>query len=174
MLSDNFDQFAQQMTSIQRQLYTYILMLLPSHGEAEEVLQQTNLVAWGKRGEFTAGTNFRAWISKIAFFEVLDYRKRKRRDRLVFNDKLIEEMAQEASKADNVPENSMYALSFCINSLKAADRVMLDLRYKNSRPIGEIAEAVGRTPPAVRQALFRIREFLIHCVRQRLKQEEHA
>ena len=53
------------------------------------MVQQTNAKLWEKRTEFELGTNFQAWSSAIARYEVLNYRKKQARDaRLTFSDEL--------------------------------------------------------------------------------------
>jgi RNA polymerase sigma-70 factor, ECF subfamily len=172
MFSKPSDQFVQLITRYQRDLYVYILMLLPLVSDAEEVLQQTSLVLWSKREEFRPELNFRAWASKIAYYEVLAFRRDKRRDRHCFGDALLNEMATEAVVEAGRSEAALRALALCSESLKPADRRLLDFRYTESLPVAEIAKKLGRTSLAVRQALFRIRTMLLRCIERRLSKED--
>ena len=45
-------EFSQNLTSIQKSLYGYILSLLPNRSDAEDVLQETNLILCKKATEF--------------------------------------------------------------------------------------------------------------------------
>jgi RNA polymerase sigma-70 factor, ECF subfamily len=46
---------------------------------AEDLTQQTFMKAWKARNQYTPGTNFKAWIQRIAFNTFINsYRKRKR------------------------------------------------------------------------------------------------
>ena len=72
-----------QLTACQGKLYGYIMSLLPDAHQARDVLQETNLVIWRKAAEYEAGTNFGAWVSRIAFYQVMAHRSRQKRDRHV-------------------------------------------------------------------------------------------
>jgi RNA polymerase sigma-70 factor, ECF subfamily len=174
MSSENPDQFVKLITEFQRDLYSYILMLIPSLTETEEVLQQTNLRLWKSRDKFQMGKPFLPWASKFAYLEVLAFRREKQRDRLYFDDALLEEMAVEAVVEAGRSEAALNALVLCSESLKPADRQLLDFRYTDEISVIDIAGKIGRTSHAVRQALFRIRAFLLRCVERRMRLEERG
>jgi len=83
------ERFVQQLTGCQTRLYAYILMLLPNHDNAADVLQETNLVLWRKADEFVDGTEFGAWACRIAHFQVLAWLRDAQRDRHVFDPELL-------------------------------------------------------------------------------------
>ena len=72
------EQFVRCLTEYQRRLYTYILAMLGDPNAADDVFQDTNVAIWRKAAEYAEGTNFWAWTSRIAYYEVLAYRKRTR------------------------------------------------------------------------------------------------
>ena len=67
----------------QSALRGFILSLVADCSAAEDILQETNLVAWRKAADFESGSNFRAWAFRIAHFQILSYRQKVSRDRLV-------------------------------------------------------------------------------------------
>src|SRR5262249_34859663 len=69
-----------------RSLHLYVMSLVPNRNDAEDILQQTNLVLWREFHQFEPGTNFTAWACRVAFNQVLAWRKRRQRDRLVFSE----------------------------------------------------------------------------------------
>ena len=73
------EDFVQLFTKWQRRLFLFILAQAPNPVEAEEILQETNLVIWRKSHTYTPGTNFYAWCCRIAVLEVLKSRDRRRR-----------------------------------------------------------------------------------------------
>lgn len=158
---------------MQRNLFAYILTLLPSLEDANDVLQQTNLVLWSKRDEFTPGTDIQAWACRIAYFEVLAHRQRWRRNRLQFDNELVGQMAVEVGAVPLANSDSeLQALAQCTESLSQADRELLSLRYQETLNAPQIAAKLSRSAVAIRKALFRIRAALHRCVEQRLKTEE--
>ena len=103
-----------QLTENQRALYVYILGLVANPTDADEVLQEANLVLWRKAVEFQPGTNFAAWAFRVAHFEVLAFRKRRGRERLSFEPELMETLAAEsAARADSF-EARRRALAQCL------------------------------------------------------------
>jgi RNA polymerase sigma-70 factor, ECF subfamily len=169
---DQTGAFVEHVINMQRNLFAYILTLLPNLENANEVLQQTNLVLWSKRDEFRPGSNAQAWACRIAYYEVLAYRQRGRRERLRFDNDLLEQMAGEAVTQCADPETELQALARCTDKLSSSDRNLLDLRYQDTLSSGQIAAKVGRSAVAIRKALFRIRALLHRCVEERLKTEE--
>ena len=93
---EQIEQFVQQLTACQTMLYAYILMLLPSHDDADDVLQETNLVLWRKADEFVDGTEFGAWACRVAHFQVRAWLRDAQRDRHVFDPELLGSLAGEA------------------------------------------------------------------------------
>ena len=73
------EQFVRCLTEYQRRLYTYILAMLGDPNAADDVFQDTNVAIWRKAAEYAEGTKLRAWTSRIAYYEVLAYRKRQPR-----------------------------------------------------------------------------------------------
>lgn len=170
---DHTGVFVAHVLDMQRNLFAYILTLLPSLDDANEVLQQTNLVLWSKRNEFCPGSDLQAWACRIAYYEVLAYRQRWRRNRLRFDNDLVGQMADEVGMAPQAnSESELQALAQCCESLSPADRELLDLRYQETLSAPQIAAKVRRSAVAIRKALFRIRAALHRCVDQRLKAEE--
>jgi len=55
-----------QVTRAQRALYCFITTLIRRPADAEDVLQETNLVLWRKAAEFISGRDFMPWALRIA------------------------------------------------------------------------------------------------------------
>lgn len=86
------------MTRCQRRLYAFIYALVRNPADAEDVLQECNLVLWRKAAEYQPGTDFMAWAWRIAQLQVMAFRKRKARAREHFDDTLIARLADEAQE----------------------------------------------------------------------------
>src|SRR5262249_7281661 len=118
-------QFAQELTALQRPLYVYITKLVGRPADAEDVLQEVNRVLWEKLDEYRPGTNFAAWASKVAYFEVLTYRKRQARQRLRFSDATLELLADEAAADAERESEERQALHRCLDKLPPGDRELI-------------------------------------------------
>jgi RNA polymerase sigma-70 factor (ECF subfamily) len=162
--------FVRLLGQHQRRLFLYVMSLVPQYGDAEEVLQETNLVLWREFDRFQPGSNFAAWACRVALNRVLAWRKRRQRDRLQFCDAFLAAVAAEAdARADDLDERS-HQLARCIDRLPPQHRDLLRRRYGENQSVGAIASTLGRTADAVYRALSRIRHTLHECVTNELAQ----
>jgi RNA polymerase sigma-70 factor (ECF subfamily) len=160
----------------QRRLFAYILACVGNRTEADDVLQETNAVALRKRADFTPGTAFWPWLSTIAYFEVLSWRKRRQRERCapLFDDNTCALLAAEGVQAFADCDQRLEALRRCLEGIAPKQRALIALRYQDQLSCEAIAGQSGRTPLAVRQALFRVRAALSQCIGLRLAAERPA
>lgn len=162
------DEFCRCLADAQRTLYAYILRLLPHAADANDVLQETNLVLIRKQKEFRVGSDFLAWAAGIARYQVMAFRRDEGRDRLVFGDRLVDELANRGAVKTGTLDVMFEALELCRKKLSEADRGLLESRYADDLSVATIAETLGRSPRAISQALYRIRVTLLECVQQAL------
>jgi RNA polymerase sigma-70 factor (ECF subfamily) len=162
------EEFVQLFTRTQRRLYIYILAQVHNPLEAEEVLQETNLVVWRKSHQFEPGTHFFAWSSRIASYEILKYRERKRRDKLQFSEQFLEAVSQEVVDSEDRLEEQRKALHVCLGKLRSKDRELIRQRYASGKNGKVVAEVLGRPANSVYQSLGRIRRMLLECIQRRL------
>src|SRR5438309_3256630 len=85
------------MTRHQRQIFSYIYVLVPNRSDAEDLLQETSLVICEKFHEFRDGSDFVAWACQIAYWRVRYSRQKFARSKVVFNQELLDVVAQTAS-----------------------------------------------------------------------------
>ncbi len=64
-------EFIQLLTSNQSRLFAYTLSMLGDRQQAQDVMQETNMILWRKADQFRLGTNFGAWMLKVAYFQVV-------------------------------------------------------------------------------------------------------
>ena len=74
-------------------MFGYIVALVHDLTDAEDLLQRTSLVLWRNFEQFQPGTDFFRWSSRVAFLEVQDFLKQKRRTRVVFSSQMVSELA---------------------------------------------------------------------------------
>jgi RNA polymerase sigma-70 factor (ECF subfamily) len=161
---NNSDEFLQVITEFQGRLFGFVLAMLGDVDQANEVLQETNLVLWRKSDEFEPGSDFKAWSFRVAQFQVMAFRQRQIRDRLVFSDEVIEQFSRDAAAQDEAYEQRIELLGTCIDSLSERNRDVLCRFYDQGESLDTIAASLKRTANAVGQMLFRIRRSLIQRV----------
>jgi len=166
----NTNAFVSLLTASQPGLYACILALLPDRVAAHDVLQETNLTLWQKAEDFEPGTSFMAWATRIARYHVLNHRRKMKRDRLVFDEVLFEELAaRQAMRADDADRYAR-ALRHCLGKLPHEQQDLVAQRYAANGSVKQIAGCQGRSVGAVSQTLYRIREALLNCISQRVQQ----
>jgi len=158
------DAFVQLMTEHQGRLFAYVYSLLGNPDAANDVLQEVNVVLWRDSKEFRAGSNFKAWAFRVAHFQVMAWRQRQIRDRLVFEDDMLEVLANGAREADEMFDRRQERLTGCLEKLTPQHREMIRRRYAEGRSLQDLAAERGMTANAMMQALFRIRQRLMQCV----------
>ena len=166
--SNQHEWLVHELTSSQTRLYGFVLTLLPDRDAARDVLQETNLVIWRKADEFESGTDFWAWATQIARYQVLSHFRDSGRDRLVFDEAVVEKLATAAEK-NSADVERVRALVGCIQKLPATQAEVVTLRYRSNSSIDEIARERGQTVAAVKMLLLRARRALAKCVELALK-----
>jgi RNA polymerase sigma-70 factor (ECF subfamily) len=167
-MSTESDKFVQLLTECQSRLYAYILSILPNSSGARDVLAETNIKLWRKWQEFEQGRDFPTWAFRFAYFEVLDYQKRARHDRHIFDGDLLAELADDAVGVTRDVSERLVALEGCIEKLPPRDRQLVSLRYKSQMPVQDIAKRRDKSPNAISHTLFRIRAALAECIERTL------
>jgi RNA polymerase sigma-70 factor, ECF subfamily len=168
------DQFVRHLTSCQPRLHAYILSLLPNWNDANDVLQDTNLVIWHRSEEFIEGTNFLAWAYAIARYKVLAHHRDRHRDRHIFDDELFALVADQAEHRALPGESAVVVLKGCMKELSPLQREMLRQRYAKNGSVQEMARVLGRSAAVVSVTLSRIRHRLMACVRRKLEEETQS
>jgi RNA polymerase sigma-70 factor, ECF subfamily len=162
------ERFVRDLINCQPALYAYILSLLPSREDANDVLQDANLVMWRRSEEFADGTNFLAWAYQIARFKVLAHHRDTHRDRHIFDDGLLGQLADDAERRAADPEGEASLLEDCVEELPAGQRELVRERYAPGSSVREMAERLGQSASALSVTLSRIRHALLECVQRKL------
>ena len=170
--SEFSERFVVQMTGCQGRLFAHILTQLGNVDQARDVLQETNLVLWRKRSDFTDGTNFRAWAFSIAQFQMRAYRQKMGRDRLVFDEAVVETLAEFSGRRDDAYEDRERALHQCLEKLSDRHRDLVRRYYADGVPVKAIADELGKTANALVQALHRVRQTLLRCIQHSTTEQQ--
>ena len=162
--SSQTDRYVILLTAMQSRLYAYVLSLLGDKEQAADVLQETNLTLWRKASEYDETRVFAPWAYRIAHFEVLAYRKKLGRERLVFDDTLLANLSVYAAERGESFNLRLSALQGCMAELSEQQRDLVRHHYGDAQSIKEIAKLRGMSTGAVAQSLFRTRLTLMKCI----------
>jgi len=137
-------------------------------------MQETNLIMWQKCDQFQLGTNFAAWMMRIAYLQTLTYqRKLAKEDLFIGDEDFLERLAQEAVQVTSdtaLHEQRQEALRRCIEKLPERQREMVRIRYSEGSSIKMIAKRLDLAATAVKQVLYRARTNLTSCVQFETKE----
>ena len=169
----NEEEFIRHLTINQKSLFAYIYTLMGDHSQANDVLQEANIVMWRKKDDFD-GKNFNAWAVSICKFQVMAFFRDKKRDRLMLDDRvldLVSTTAERECKQFNQIEKQLHE---CMQKLPEHSRELIDLRYFKKHKINDIAEMIGKKVSAVKVSIHRIRKSLSACIDEKVKLEGRA
>jgi RNA polymerase sigma factor (sigma-70 family) len=136
-------------------LFAMTYNILGTVADTEDVLQETWL-AWSRRAAETAIDHPRAYLVRIAVRAALARQEAIRARRETYVGPWLPEPLVDAPDADSVS----LALMVVLETLSPVERVVFVLDEVFAFSHAEIAEALGRTPAAVRQLAHRAREHV--------------
>ena len=155
----------------QRRLYQYIHALLPRQQDAEDAMQDALVVLWKKFEQFDPATSFYAWASRVAYLEVLNYRRRNSRLVTILDEAVFEQIAVEVERQSDLLEARREAMQRCAERLSLTDRELLNLRYVPGATVKDVARRLGRPANSVCKSLGRIRQTLWDCINEEIAAE---
>jgi RNA polymerase sigma-70 factor (ECF subfamily) len=158
----------QEIARHQSRLRAFVRCLLIRPSDVDDILQEINSVLWQKATEYQPGTDFWAWACQIARFKALNHLRKVGRERLVFDDTVLQQLAATAAGKLEALEERRAALDRCLQKLPPPQRQLIDLRYSAGQTIESISESIGRPAGSVRQTLYRIRATLQTCIESQL------
>lgn len=159
-----YEAFLAHFSRGQPQVQTFIRSLVHDRASADDVFQATSLTLWRKFSTFRPDAEFVPWALGIARNEVLHHWRSRRRDRLVFSEAVLAQLADVALSVANEADPRQQALESCIEKLPERQRQLVTLFYGQQLPAETIALSWDRTVHAVYKALKVMRRNLMDCV----------
>ena len=150
-----------------RKLYRVALAVLRNEGDAEDVVQDAFLKAYGNLAQFQEQSKFYTWLVRIAVNEALMKLRRRRPERMVSLDEEVktedDSLPREVADWSPNPEQ-MYnqaelreILTRTIQGLPPGFRTVFVLRDVEGLSTEETAQALELSIPAVKSRLLRAR-----------------
>lgn len=176
MTSRSFDDsrklFVRLLTQHERRVYGYILKMVVNWSDADEILQETNVRLWEEFDRFEPGTDFAAWAIRVAHYQVLTWRKKRDRSRLVFGERAVQALADEQDRPGVSEDVRQAALAACLQRLSVNNRDLISRCYAGTSTIHDVAIQLGRSTQSVYKAVQRVRVSLQKCIEGRLALED--
>ncbi len=163
-----YEEFIQLFSRTRHRIFAYIFALVPHQADAEDVFQRSSLILWNKFSDFDRERPFLPWACSIAHYEVRNFLRSARRDRLYFDEELVEQIAVARTSKAVESENRLDALRLCMERLKTTERELIEQAYGSEFTIKEFAEASGVSPQTLYNRIGLARSKLSDCLKMRL------
>ena len=165
------EQLARLWLEAERAVQAYVFAAVRGFQDAENVVQEVALTVARRFDEYDSSRPFVAWALWLAKSRIADYYRKQGREKVVFSETLLDQMADALVQRQSVFSARQLALEGCLEKLPAKSRRLLELRYEKAASMEQVAEAIETTAGAARVMLFRIRNLLEDCIQSTLAKE---
>ena len=162
--------FAQLVESYWDRIYRWLYHLTHDRHTAEDLAQETFLKAFVGLKKFQAGTNFGAWLFRIAHNNYANQCRTAARQREPLPDELADPQRGPLDQA--VTAETVQGVARAINRLPAEFRAALLLRVEQEMSFRQIAEVLDLTEETARWRVFKARQKLLSVLAPRQEQEK--
>jgi RNA polymerase sigma-70 factor (ECF subfamily) len=151
-------------------LYRWLYHLTHDRHAAEDLTQESFLRAFSRLASFQAGTNFQAWLFRIAFNALANQRRAARRVRQSFPDNLPGPERGPAETA--MTREAFQRLTRAVGRLPTDYRAAFLLRIEGELSFREIAGVLNISEETARWRVFKARQKLLDIMRPFLTDAE--
>jgi len=151
-------------------LYRWLYHLTHHQHSAEDLAQEALMKAFAKLDTFRCGSNFQAWLYRIAYNAFLNQRRVANRLRSPFPDDVAGIEAGPEEQA--ISREAMQLLARTIGRLPNEFRAALLLRVEEGLSFREIADVLDTTEQTARWRVFKARQKLLSVLAPQLDREK--
>jgi len=152
-------------------LTAFLRAAVRDHATADDLFQETMLIAWRKIGEYDRSRPFGAWLRGIARNLVLAHYRAAGREFAVADERILDHLDRRMAHIDRQPgdtlDEKIRALRDCIERLAPLYREPVDFHYRDHRTTEWIARRLATTKDAVQKQLQRARAQLADCLERK-------
>jgi RNA polymerase sigma-70 factor len=138
---------------------------------ADDLFQETMLIAWRKIGDYDRSRPFGAWLRGIGKRLILAHYRKAAREMPLADERVLDYLDQRMAQVDRQPgdtlDEKIAALKDCIERLAPLYREPIELHYRQHRTTEWIAEHLATTKDAVQKQLQRARVQLAECLERK-------
>jgi RNA polymerase sigma-70 factor (ECF subfamily) len=173
-MADPFDILAAQYRPM---VVVYLRSLTGRADLAEDLAQETFLLAYRRLSSFRAGSDFGAWLRGIARHKALEDRRAASRRHVIADSRIIEGMEDvyrtldEPRAGGDAWERRRDLLKACVAQLAEKLREAVARVYGDGSGMEEAARLLGTTYEGLAKRLSRARSLLRDCLQRRLSRE---
>lgn len=158
--------FAPLMEHYSRPVFALLVGMTGNRADAEELAQDAFLKAFRSLRSFRRDCSFATWIYRIAYNTALSALRKKRPDRPASMDddtaieRLPDPIDDEADETE-ANEERFRRLDCALAQLRADDRALVHMFYKQEKTVDELAAITGLSLSNVKVRLHRTRKKLM-------------
>jgi RNA polymerase sigma factor (sigma-70 family) len=151
----------------QEKLYWHIRRMVVDHDDADDVLQNTFIKAWGGLDNFREDSQLYTWLYRIATNESLSFLEQQKRKATVNLDDVEAGLSNKVKADTNFDANRLeWKLQLAIQQLPEKQRLVFNLRYFDEMPYQEMSRVLDTSEGALKasyhHAAKKIEEFLLN------------
>lgn len=167
-------QAARLWTLAQPVVSAFVISVVRDFSARDDILQEVAVAVMESFDRYEPQRPFVAWAIGIAQNQVRLYLRRIQRDRLVFDEDVLLQLAVAFEETSQEQSQSLGFLRGCLDQLEGRARELCELcelRYGRDLKPAAIAESLGMTANTVAKALQRIRDQLRACIGRKVAVE---
>ena len=138
---------------------------------ADDLFQETILIAWRRIGDYDRARPFGAWLRGIAKHLVLAYYRSATRQVTLPNERILDYLDRRMAQVDEQPgdtfDEKIQALRDCISRLAPPYQEPIELHYRQQKTTEWIAQRLATTKDAIQKRLQRARVQLTECLERK-------
>jgi RNA polymerase sigma-70 factor (ECF subfamily) len=150
-------------------LFAYSRAICGDYHAAQDVVQETAIIAFRNLGHLFPEADFSTWLRAIARRQALEARRKLHR-LARFEEEAIERTYQDPSPASVTVQRML--LVDCIRGLGDKVQTIVRDHYFRGSKLTEVAARLKMSVAAVKQLLYRARKLLEECVKKRQGAEQ--
>lgn len=137
-----------------------ILCYPNERGFVEECFDDVILLVWKNIDLYTGKGKFKSWLTSIARFKALDYKKKYKK--LQLNDEIEEDTLIQSSKIEEnlIKTEEDKILNNLVSKLNETDQIIIRLKYFKDYSIEEISKAINFSPAFIYNRISRAKKKL--------------
>ena len=155
-------------------LSAYAYTWLKDWAQADDVVQEANLVIMKKWQDVRSLDGVHAWVRRIVQYKIMSLQKKARHEFAIGDDGL--EAVAAASVAEQIDRDAcaqdqrVHALQDCLKKVPERKLGVLNGYYLNGRSCDQLAEEHGSSTNGIAKLLSRLRKMLRDCTELRLRE----
>jgi RNA polymerase sigma-70 factor (ECF subfamily) len=154
--------FARLIQAYWDRLYRWLVHLTHDAHAAEDLAQETFLKAYANLDSFRAGSNFRAWLYRIAHNNFINQRRGRRGNRQSLS---VDWPSQAEGPVEaTLNREALLQLTLAVGRLPTDFRSAFLLRVEEGLSFKQIAEVMGITEQTARWRVFKARQKLLQVM----------